>query len=110
MGSELNTFVSGLTVQNRHLGLKIWRLDIRDQTPFKAGAQPVDQPWDFLRGTVARDDDLLSDFVERVEGVKEFFLCSLLGPQNLNVIHQKRIDRSEPFMKGGHLVITERVD
>ena len=45
-------------------GLKIRRLDVRDQAPLEAGAQPFFQRFDLLGRPVGGQDDLLVVLVE----------------------------------------------
>ena len=62
--------------QNGDPRLQVRRLNIGDQSPFEPGAQPFFQCRNFLRRTVAGNDDLLMFFMQRIKCMEKF----LLGP------------------------------
>ena len=59
---------------------------------FEAAAQAVLEGGDVLRRTVAADDDLLLHLVQRVEGVEELLLSSVLACQKLDVVDEQHIN------------------
>src|SRR5947209_15622337 len=71
--------------------LEIWQLDVRDHTPLKATNQTRLETRDFRRRPVAREHDLTTCFVERVEGVKELFLGRLFALEELHVVDEQQI-------------------
>ena len=68
------------------------RLDVGDQAPLEAGAQPVLERHQLLGRTVAGDHDLLVGVVQRVERVEELFLGLLLVFQELDVVDEQDVD------------------
>ena len=82
----------GLLAQNGDLGLEVGRLDVGDQAPLEARAQPLLEGRDFVRRGVAADDDLLGRVEERVEGVEELGLRALLAADELDVVDQQHVD------------------
>src|SRR5207249_11164777 len=81
--------VAELGVEDGEAGLEIRRLDVGDETPFKSRAQPSPAGGDLLRRPVRRDDDLLADLVEGVEGVKELFIGLVLAGEKLDVVDEE---------------------
>ncbi len=109
MGSR-DFFLLRLFLQDRDLGFEIGRLNIGDQSPLEAAAQPVFNFGQLFGGTVAGDDDLLHGVVQGVKRMEKFFLRPLLAGQKLNVIDQQDIDATELVAECGHLVVAQRVD
>ncbi|MPM49506.1 hypothetical protein SDC9_96236 [bioreactor metagenome] len=87
----------GAVAQNGDSGLNIRRLNVRNQTPLKTGAQALFQTGDFLRRTVGTDDDLLIGVVQRVKSVEKLLLHGLLFCDELNVVDQQHIDIAIAF-------------
>ena len=75
-----------LALDDGDAGLKIRRLDVRDQAPLEAGAQPFLQRFDLLGRSVGGQDDLLVVLVERIEGVEELLLGALLAADELDIV------------------------
>src|ERR1700682_4849712 len=63
-----------LRLEDGDAGLEVSRLDVRDQAPLKARAKPVFESGDFFWRPVGRDDDLLVELVQGIEGMKELLL------------------------------------
>ena len=105
-----DSFLLTLFLQDRHLGFKIRRLDVGNQSPLEAAAQAVFNFRQLFRRPVTGDHDLLHRLVQRVESMEEFFLGAFLLCQKLNVIDQQDVDVAEFVAEAGHLVITQRVD
>ena len=80
-----------LVFQNGEPQFIIRQLNIHDQSPLKATAQPVLQGFHFLRRSVGGQNDLLVIFIQSVEGMEEFLLCGLLAGNELNIINQQYI-------------------
>ena len=70
---------------------QIGGLDVRRQPPLEPRDQPLVEPFQVLRGLVARQNDLFSLLVEGVEGVEEMVLCLFLAGEELDVIHEKNV-------------------
>ena len=100
----------GLLLQDGNLGLQVGWLDVHHQPPLKARTQPVFKVRQLLGRTVAGDDDLLIQLMQRVEGVKELLLRALLAAEELDVVDQQHIHRAIAVAKARHLVIAHRVD
>ena len=81
----------GLALYNGHAGFKFGGLDIGGQAPLKAGAQTILQAFDLLGRAIAGDHDLAARVVQRVEGVEEFFLCTFLARNKLDIVYQQKI-------------------
>ena len=71
--------------------LQVRRLDVGDQPPLEAGAQPVFQRRHGLGRPVAGQHHLPAGLVQGVEGVKELFLGAGLARQKLHIVHQQHI-------------------
>ena len=89
---EHQSQLRGLVARDGHARLEIGRLDIGHQAAFEAGAQAVVQQGHLHRRPVGGDDDLVSGFVDIVEGVEELDLGALLAGDELDIVHQKEID------------------
>src|SRR6266852_7719 len=100
----------GLLLQDGDLGLQVGRLDIGDQAPLEARAQPLLNGGDLLRRAIGGDHDLLLLLVERVESVEELLLSALLAGDELDIVHQQHIHSAEAVAEAGHAVKAQRVD
>jgi len=80
----------GSLLQDGDAGLNVGRLDVGDQPPLEAGAEPVLELGDLLRGGIGGDDDLLAGLVEVVEGVEELLLRALLAGDELDVVDEQQ--------------------
>ncbi len=49
-------------------------------------------------------------FIQRIEGVEEFFLRPFLARQKLNVVDHQHIDIAVALPEVDHLVVANRVD
>ena len=81
-----------LRLEDRQAGLEVGRLDVGDQAPLEPGAEAVLERRDLLGRPVGRDDDLLVDLVEGVEGVEELLLGAVLAGQELDVVDEQHVD------------------
>src|SRR4029077_5494969 len=84
--------VAELGVEDGEPGLEVRGLYVGDETPLESRAQPVLESRYFLWRTIGRDDDLLVDLVQRIEGVEELLLGAVLACKKLDVIDQQHID------------------
>ncbi len=74
--------------------LEVRGLDVCDQAPFETRSESVLEGWDLLRWAVRRDDDLLVDLMQRIEGVKKLFFRAVLAGQELHVVDEQHVDRA----------------
>ena len=94
--------------EDRDAGFQFRRLDRDRETPAEARFQPFFQAFDLLRITVARQDDLLLAFEQRVERVEELFLRAVLAGEELDVVDQQRIERAIRGLEIVDRVVLER--
>ncbi len=99
-----------LLLQNCHLGFKIGRLNIGDQSPLKARAQAIFDLGQLLGRTITGDDDLTVGVMQRIEGVEELLLGALFSGEKLDVIDQQHVDAAEAIAETHHLVVLDGVD
>src|SRR5258707_15333926 len=90
--------------------LEVGRLDVCDQSPFETRSESVLQSWDLLRWAVRRDDDLLVDLMQRVEGVEELFFRAVLAGQELHVVDEQHVDRAVLVAELSHAGGSDRGD
>ena len=100
----------GLLLQDGHPRLEVRRLDVGDQAPLEAGAEPLLDLGDLLGGGVGGDDDLLPGLVEVVEGVEELLLRPLLARDELDVVDQEQVDGAVLGAELRGPVVADRVD
>src|SRR5688572_3457530 len=84
-----------LASQDRDAVLEVGKLDVRDHSPLETGNEARFNAGDFTRWPVAGEDDLPAALVERIEGVKEFFLCRFLSLEEVDVIDEQEIEFAE---------------
>src|ERR1700722_1819632 len=80
--------------QDRDTGLELRRLDGDCQAPTEARLQALLETIDFLRITVAGEDDLVLSLEQLVEGVEKLFLRALLAGEELNVVDEQCVERA----------------
>src|SRR5205809_353920 len=88
----------------------IGRMDVGEQAPLEARAQPLLERRDVTGRPVARHDDLGSGLVERVEGMKEFLLDPLLVLEELDVVDEQEVVRAVPLLETLDPLVAQRVD
>src|SRR5690242_1201220 len=71
--------------------LEIRQLDVSHHSPLEPADETRLESRDFRWRAVAREHDLPSGFVQRVERVKELLLCRFLSLQELNVVDEEQI-------------------
>ena len=71
--------------------LQIRRLDIRDETPLKAGLESILQRLDFTGRAVGGHDDLLTGLMKGIEGVEELLLRGGLAGDELNIVDEEHV-------------------
>ena len=91
---RVRALLGGLLAQDRDAGLQVGGLDVADQAPLEAGAQPVLERVQLPRRLVGADDDLLVGVVQGVEGVEELLLRALGALQELDVVDEQHVDRA----------------
>ena len=99
-----------LLAQDRDARLEVGRLDVGDQAPFEAAAQPRLERRDVARRPVARHDDLRAGLVERVERVEELLLDPLLVLEELHVVDQQHVVGAVALLEALDPLVAERVD
>ena len=99
-----------LLLQNRDLRLEIGRLNVGDQSPLETRSQPLLERGNFVRRTVAAEDDLLLRVVQRVEGVEELGLRAFLAGEELDVVDEQHVDASIALAEIDDAVVADGVD
>src|SRR5690625_1548235 len=110
IGRQVEIPELGVLFEDRHPRLKFRRLDVRDQAPFEAAAQPVFQRGNVFRGPVARQDYLFAGLVQRVERMEEFFLGLFLAGDELHVVNEQQVDGTVAFPERVRVLFPDRVD
>ena len=108
--ADLDLVVLDLLAQDRDPRLEVGRLDVGDQPPFEARAQPLLERRDLARRPVARHDDLPAGLVERVEGVEELLLDPLLVLEELHVVDQQHVVGAVALLEPLDALVAEAVD
>ena len=85
-------------------------LDIGDESPLKAVAQPVLEGLEALGRPVRGEHDLLVGVVEGVERVEELLLRLGLPLQELDVVDQEDVDVAVAAFEPVLPVVADRVD
>ena len=81
----------GLLPQDRDAHLELGRLDVGDQAPLEARAQPIVEVGDLVRILVGGQHDLLVGLEQRVERVEELVLRAVLAGEELDVVDQQHV-------------------
>ena len=100
----------GLLLENGHPGLDVGRLDVRDEAPLEAVAQPLFEVRDVLRDLVGGEDDLAPQLVEGVERVEELLLRTFAAGEQLHVVEDQDVDPAEALLELPHTVVAKRPD
>ena len=74
----------------------------------KRDFEPLLEALDFLRIAIAGQDHLLLSFEQRVEGVEELFLRTLLAGEELDVVDQQRVERAIRVLEFADGVVLQR--
>ena len=107
---QTEALVLGLFLQNRDPGLEVRRLDVRNQSPLKPRTQTFFDGIDVFRQAVRGNHNLLLLLVERVEGVKKFFLGALFSSDELDIVDEQDIHGVETVAETDHAVKAQRID
>ena len=75
------------------------RVNLRRQTRTEAGTHPLLHIFQVARQAVARHDDLLPVGNQRIERVKEFFLRRILAADELHVVDQQQVHRTDALLE-----------
>ena len=92
LGVDAHALLLGLGAQDGDAGLEVGCRQVGDQAPLEAAAEPFLERDDLLGRSVAREDDLLAVFMDRVEGVEELLLRALLVGDELDVVDEQQVD------------------
>ena len=99
-----------LLAQDRDPRLEVGRLDVGDQAPLEARAQPLLERRDVARRPVGGDRDLPAGLVDRVEGVEELLLDPLLVLEELDVVDQEQVVGAVALLEALDPLVAQRVD
>ncbi len=77
--------------ENRLPCLHVWRLDVGNQAPFEARAQPVFQGGHGLGRAVTGQHYLSARFVQGVERMEQLLLRAGLAGQELHIVDQQHV-------------------
>ena len=107
---DVDPVVLHLPAQDRDARLEVGRLDVGDQAPLEARAQPFLERLDVARRPVGAHHDLAAGLVERVEGVEELLLDPLLLLEELHVVDQEHVVGAVALLEALDPLVAERVD
>ena len=117
VGEEIENLVAQLDLQGArflaqdgHARFDIGRLQFRGQAPFETRNEPMLEIGDLRGGPIAREHDLFMAVEERVEGVEEFLLRTLLAAEELDVVDQEQIGLAIALAEFDQVVVLDRVD
>ena len=99
-----------LLAQDRDARLEVRRLDVGDQPPLEAAAQPLLERRDVARRPVGREHDLRAGLVQRVEGVEELLLEALLALEELDVVDEQDVVGAVALLEALDPLVAQRVD
>ena len=85
-------------------------MNVGNQSPLEARAQPFFERRNFVRRTIAAQHDLLLRVVKRIEGMEKFSLGALFPSEKLNIVDQQDVNRAIPFAEIQHAIVANRVD
>src|SRR4029077_3929695 len=88
---KVKTLRFGFLLEDGDLGLQIGRLDIRNQSPFKARTQALLDGGDLLGRAVRRQHDLFLQIVQGVERMEEFLLGALFAGDKFDIVTQQDV-------------------
>ena len=110
LGVEPNPLQLGLAPKDGDAGLQVRRLEVGDQAPFEAAAQPLLQPGNVLGHLVGVQDDLRTLRMQGVEGVEELLLRTLAARQRVDVVDDEEVHPAQPALELLHPVPAETRD
>src|SRR5919198_1225418 len=100
----------GFLAEDRDAMLEVRKLDIGDHPPLEAAHEAGLESGNVGGRSIAREHDLPTSLVERVEGVKEFFLRRFLALEELHVVYEQKIRFAEAAPKLMRRTILNRSD
>ncbi len=98
-GINLDFPLLDLGLQDAEAEFIIGRVNVGDEAPAEAGAHPLLHPFKIRRRAVAGDDDLMVLIHQRIEGMEEFFLCTILPGDELDIVNHQHIDGAELLLE-----------
>ena len=107
---QMDVFVIRFLLQDGDFRFEVGHLDIGDQAPLEARAQPLFDGGNFLGRAIGGDHDLLLLIVESVEGVEKFFLSALARGDELDVVHHQDVHIAKAVAERGHALEANRGD
>src|SRR5690625_4607698 len=100
----------GLLAEDRDPGLEIGRLDVGDEPPLEAVAEPVLECLEPFGRAVGADDDLLVRVVQGVESVEELLLGLDLALEELDVVDEEYVDVAVTTLERRGAIVADGVD
>ena len=100
----------GLGLQDAKAELVRRRMHFRHQTPAETRAHALVHVFEIGGQAVARHDDLLVLFDQRIERVEELFLRRILAAHELHVIDEEQIGRPDQLLERHDAVEPQGVD
>ena len=85
-------------------------VNVDDQPPAQARADPLLEAGQLARATVRRDHDLPATVDQGVEGVKELLLGGLLAADELDVVDHQDVGRAEQLLEAHGVLEAQRLD
>src|SRR4051812_33440579 len=77
--------------KDRDAMLDVRYVHVGDHAPLKPADQAGLEPGNLRGWAIARDDDLATSLIKRIEGVKELLLHGFLAFQEVNVVDQEKV-------------------
>ena len=100
----------GFFTQDRDSCFIIRGLYVYSQAPFETADQSFFQWFQFLGRTVGRNNDLFAGFIQCVECMEEFFLCTFLFRDKLDIVDHQQVDLSVFLTEFLHFIVLDGVD
>ena len=99
-----------LLAQDGDPGLEVGGLDVGQEPPLEARAEPLLERCDLPRRAIGGDDDLRAALVQRVERVEELLLDPLLAFEELDVVDEEHVEVAVPALEALDSLVPQRVD
>ena len=108
VGDAVEVLGLGLLAEDGEAGLELGRLDVGDEAPLEAAAEPVLEGGDRLRRPVGGDHDLAAVAVELVERVEELLLELLGALEELDVVDEQHVEVAVAALERRHRLRADR--